>query len=53
MKRRHNYAVIVSVSDGKGGTDTISVTIYVTGINENNPPVFTEGEPVATDHHVP
>ena len=41
---KHNYAVIVSVSDGKGGTDTISVTIYVTGINENNPPVFTEGE---------
>ena len=41
---KDNYAVIVSVSDGKGGTDTISVTIYVTGINENNPPVFTEGE---------
>ena len=41
---KHNYAVIVSVSDGKGGTDTISVTIYVTDVFENNPPVFTEGE---------
>ena len=41
---KHNYAVIVSVSDGKSGTDTISVTIYVTDLFENNPPVFTEGE---------
>ena len=34
----------VSVSDGKGGTDSISVTIYVTDLFENNPPVFTEGD---------
>ena len=33
----------MSVS-GKGGTDSISVTIYVTDLFENNPPVFTEGD---------
>ena len=41
---KDTYAVIVSVSDGKGGTDSISVTIYVTDINENKPPVFAYGE---------
>ena len=41
---KHTYVVVVSVSDGKGGTDTISVTIYVTDLFENNPPVFTEGD---------
>ena len=44
FETKHTYAVSVSVSDGKGGTDTISVTIYVTDLFENNPPVFTEGE---------
>ena len=44
FETKHTYAVSVSVSDGKGGTDSISVTIYVTDLFENNPPVFTEGE---------
>ena len=47
-----SYTVSVSVSDGKGGSDSISVTINVTDVNErpqqppqspNSAPVFTEG----------
>ena len=34
------YTVIIEVSDGKGGTDTITVTISVTDVNEA--PVFSE-----------
>ena len=40
------YSVRVKVSDGRGGTDTIDVTINVTDVDEtlpNNAPVFTEG----------
>ncbi len=39
---RYTYAVTVMVSDGRGGADTIGVTISVTDVNE--PPIFTEGE---------
>ena len=42
-EEKDTYAVIVSVSDGKGGTDTIAVTINVTDVDENNAPVFVEG----------
>ena len=37
------YTVIVTVSDGSL-TDTITVTINIADVNENNPPVFTEGD---------
>ena len=33
------YSVRVSVTDGKGGSDSISVTINVTNVNEINPPL--------------
>ena len=39
-----SYAVTVSVSDGKGGADSINVTINVTDVDEpNSAPVFNEG----------
>ena len=50
FETKDTYAVSVSVSDGKGGTDSISVTIYVTDLFENNPPVFTEGDSTSTFH---
>ena len=37
-----SYSVTVSVSDGNSGSDSIDVTINVTGVNET-PPAFTEG----------
>ena len=43
---KNAYSVKVSVSDGKGGSDSITVTINVTDVNEtpaNNAPVFTDG----------
>ncbi len=47
---KKSYSVTVSVSDGKGGSDSIDVTINVTDVNEtpvktlvNNAPEFTEG----------
>ena len=40
-EQKNAYAVIVTVSDGTL-TDTISVAINVTDVNENNPPVFAE-----------
>ena len=33
----------VTVTDGKGGSDSITVTINVTDVNENRAPVFTDG----------
>ena len=47
FETKFSYSVTVSVSDGKGGTDSINVTINVTDIVEtipNHAPVFTEGE---------
>ncbi|MCG9130099.1 cadherin repeat domain-containing protein, partial [Candidatus Poribacteria bacterium] len=35
-----SYSVTVSVSDGKGGTDSITVTINVTDVAENRAPAF-------------
>ena len=39
---KSSYTVTVSVSDGKGGTDSITVTINVT--DANDAPIFTDGE---------
>ena len=44
FETKSSYAVTVSVSDGKGGSDSIGVTISVTDVNENRAPVFTYGE---------
>ncbi len=41
---KNAYSVTVSVSDGNGGTDSITVTIKVTDVDENRAPVFTDGE---------
>ena len=38
-----SYAVTVAVFDSFGGSDSISVTINVTDIDENRAPVFSEG----------
>ena len=40
---KSSYSVTVSVSDGNGGSGSIPVTITVTDVNENSPPVFTDG----------
>ncbi len=37
-----SYSVTVAVSDGKGGSDSITVTINVTDVHDNRAPVFTE-----------
>ena len=42
-EQKNTYSVMVRVSDGNGGTDTIAVTINVTDVNENNAPMFVEG----------
>ena len=39
---KNAYSVTVSVSDGKGGTDSITVAINVTDVNE--PPTFTDDD---------
>ena len=39
---KDTYSVSVNVSDGKGGSDSIPVTISVTDVNEA--PVFSEGD---------
>ncbi len=49
-EKKNTYAVIVTVSDGSA-RDTISVTIDVTDVEENNAPVFVEGS--ATERSVP
>ena len=38
---KSSYSVTITASDGKGGSDSISVTISVTDVNEA--PVFTDG----------
>ncbi len=40
---KSTYSVVVNVSDGNGGNDTISITIYIRDVNENRAPVFVEG----------
>ena len=42
---KSSYIVTITVSDGQGGSDTITVTINITDIDEttNSPPVFTDG----------
>ncbi len=46
---KSSYAVTVFVNDGNSGTDSITVTINITDVdenpdvNENNAPVFTDG----------
>ncbi len=50
-EQKNAYSVTVNVSDGNGGTDTITVAINVTDVNENNPPVFVEG--TATERSIP
>ena len=51
-EQRDTYTVVVTVSDGRGGTDTITVTINIanvvnegvqTQMSSNNAPVFTDG----------
>ena len=43
FETKASYEVTVTVSDGKGGTDSIAVTINVNDINENTGgPAFTE-----------
>ena len=37
-----SYSVTVAVSDGNGGSDSITVTINVTDVHDNRAPVFTE-----------
>ncbi len=49
-EEKNTYAVTVSVSDGNGGMDTIAVAINITDVEENNAPVFIEGE--ATERSV-
>ncbi len=43
---KDSYSVTITVSDGKGGSDSIFVTINITNIDEsapNNAPVFSDG----------
>ncbi len=47
-EQKNAYAVAVYVSDDKGGTDTIAVTINVTDVNENTPPVFASSSTTRT-----
>ncbi len=44
FESKNIYTVEISVSDGKGGSDTITVTINVTDVPVNQQPRFTEGE---------
>ncbi len=50
---KDSYSVTITVSDGKGGSDSIFVTISITNIDEsapNNAPVFSDG--TSTTHTV-
>ena len=51
FETKSSYTVAVSVSDSKGGTDSITVTITVRDLDEtpsNIPPMFTEGDDPVT-----
>ena len=44
---KDSYSVTITVSDGKGGSDSISVTINITNVDEsalNNAPTFDDGD---------
>ncbi len=44
---KDTYSVTVSVSDANGGSDSISVTINITNVDEtptNNAPIFSDGD---------
>ncbi len=46
-EKKNTYSVTIAVSDDNGGTDTITVAISVTDLDEvrsNNAPAFTEGD---------
>ncbi len=43
FENKRSYEVTVSVSDGRGGSDSITVTINVTDVQENRAPVFVDG----------
>ena len=49
-EKKNTYVVTVTVSDGSA-TDSISVTIDVTDVEENNAPVFIEGS--GTERSIP
>ena len=50
-EQKNTYSVMVNVSDGNGGTDSIGVAINVTDVAENNAPIFVEGS--STERSVP
>ncbi len=43
---KFSYSVTILVSDGNGGSDSITVTINITDVTENSAPVFTDGDSV-------
>ena len=45
---KSTYTVTITVSDGRGGTDSIIVTINVTEAQENREPVFSEDNTTRT-----
>ena len=50
---KNAYSVVVTVSDSKGGTDSITVIINITDVTEdvvNNAPEFTEGASITRIH---
>ncbi len=48
FETKTSYTVIITASDAKpnNGKDTITVTINITNVTENNDPTFTDGESV-------
>ncbi len=44
-----SYKVDVTVSDGNGGEDEITVTINITDVDENRAPVFADGDSTTRD----
>ncbi|MYB02351.1 leucine-rich repeat protein, partial [Candidatus Poribacteria bacterium] len=50
FERKRSYSVTVSVSDGKGGSDSIDVTIDIINVYENRAPYFTG---VSSAYNVP
>ena len=46
FETKTSYTVVITASDGKpnNGKDTITVTISITDVTENNAPMFTDGD---------